>query len=113
MAGGSVSANAIRQLLEAFVAAKAQMQAAASVGGIAAYARAQEGDDNYDVAAEFTAMMAACTAVIDWIVANIPANGGYVQLEQWSASGVTVRVFTTTQTAGLRARLDAFIATVS
>lgn len=113
MLAGPVSASAIRQLLDLFIQGKAELQAAGAVPGMADFAKAQEGDAAYDVAAEFTAMVNACTGVIDWIVANVPASGGYVQTEQWSASGVTLRTFSTASTAGLRTTLDTFIATVS
>lgn len=113
MLAGPVSASAIRQLLDLFIQGKAELQTASGVSGIVEYAKAQEGDAAYDVAAEFTAMLSACTGVIDWIVANVPTNSGYVLTEQWSASGVTLRTFSTSQTAGLRTTLDTFIATVN
>lgn len=114
---GTVSANVIRQLLDAFITGKAELTAASNVSGIAAYAKSQEGDAAYDVAAEFTSMLSACDGVINWIAANIPTatNGGFtgVLLEQWSSSGVTVRTFATGQTAGLRTALQSFEDTVS
>lgn len=113
MLSGPVSASAIRQLLDLFIQGKAELTAASGVSGIADYAKSQEGDAAYDVAAEFTAMIAGCTGVIDWIVANVPTNTGYVLTEQWSASGVTLRTFSTAATAGLRTTLVTFIATVS
>lgn len=113
MLAGPVSGNVIRQLLDALIAAKAELQTAAGVTGIVAYAKAQEGDPDYDVATQFTALVDACTGVISWIIANIPASGGYVQMETWSASGVSVRTFSTAQTAGLRTQLDTIIAAVN
>ena len=110
---GPVSASAVRQLLDQFILGKAELQAAAQVPGMAEYAQAQEGDPEYDVAAQFTAMINAATAVINWIVNAVPKSGGYVLHEQWSASGVSVRTFSTNDTAGLRTVLNAFIATVS
>ena len=112
MAAGTVSGNVIRQLLDRLLIAKTTFQSVAAVPGIAAYAQAQEGDGAYDVAAEFTAMTDAIDDVGAWILANVPTSGGYVQMEQWSASGVSVRQFTTAQTAGLRTQLDALIATI-
>lgn len=112
MLAGPVSASAIRQLLDLFIQGKAELQAAGAVPGMADFAKAQEGDTNYDVAAEFTAMVNACNGVINWIVANMPTNSGYVLAEQWSSSGVTVRTFSTAETAGLRTTLETFIATV-
>lgn len=114
MLAGPVSANAVRQLLESFITAKAEFVAAAAVPGIAAYAQAQEGDANYDVAAEFSAMNTAATNVINWIVNNMPKGAsGHVLTETWSAAGIATRTFSTAETAGLRTVLDAFIATVS
>lgn len=113
MLAGPVSGNVIRQLLDALITAKAELQSAAGNNGIVAYAQAQEGDPEYDVAAQFTTLVDACTGVINWIVANIPTNGGYVQMETWSASGVAVRTFSTVQTAGLRTQLDTIIAAVN
>lgn len=113
MLAGPVSASAVRQLLDLFIQGKAELNTAAAVSGIVDYAKAQEGDEAYDVAAEFTAMVSAAEGVINWIVANMPTNSGYVLAEQWSASGVSVRTFSTAETAGLRTTLDTFIATVS
>ena len=113
MAAGNVSGNLVRQILDACITAKAEFAAAAQIQGLADYAQAQEGDPNYNVAAEFNAMTGAIDNVLAWIIANVPTNGGYVQMEQWSTSGVTTRAFTTAQTAGLRTVLDAFAATVS
>lgn len=109
---GPVSASAVRQLLDLFIQGKAELQSAAQVPGMAEYAQAQEGDAAYDVATEFTAMINAASAVIDWIVNAVPKSDGYVLHEQWSASGVSVRTFASADTAGLRTVLNAFIATV-
>jgi hypothetical protein len=112
MAAGNVSGNLVRQILDGCITAKSEFAAAAQVQGLADYAQAQEGDPNYNVAAEFNAMTGAIDNVLAWIIANVPTNGGYVLMEQWSVSGVTTRSFTPAQTAGLRMVLDAFAATV-
>lgn len=103
MAAGSVTAGLIRSLLSNLVSAKSALQSAASVPGIAAYAQAQEGDAEYDVATEFTALISAIDAATTNLLSSIPTGtGGYVLMEQWSASGFVDRTFTTTQTATLR-----------
>lgn len=113
MAAGNVSASVIRQLLEGCLAAKAEFTAAAGVTGLAAYAQQQEGDEAYDVAAEFTAMQSAITGIINEIVALVPTGtGGYVLMEKWEATGVSSRQVTPAQTATLRDKLDTFIASV-
>jgi hypothetical protein len=116
LAAANTSGNEIKQLLELFIRCKSDLQTAAAVPGIATYAQTQEGDGGYNVAAEFTAMINACTGVINTITGLIPTavSGGqsYVAVEQWTAAGITVRSFTPAQTLGLRNALDTFIATV-
>lgn len=111
-AAGSVSANLLVELHLRLIADKASLQANAAVSGIAAYAQAQYSDPAYDVAAEFTSMVNAITGVINWIVANFPASGGYIQKDQISAAGITVRSFTSAQTAGLVTQLDSLTSAI-
>lgn len=111
-AAGPISGSVVRQLLDRLIAGKATFASVAAVPGIATYAEAQEGDPTYDVAAEFNAMTAAIDDAITWILAAVPVSGGFVLMEQWTAGGVSVRTFSTAQTAGLRAELDALIATI-
>lgn len=110
---GPISANVIRQLLDKLISAKAKFAEITAIPGIAAYAEAQEGDSAYDVSAEFTAMTSEVDGILNWVIANIPTGtGGFVLTETWSTSGVSVRTFSTAQTAGLRTELDALIATI-
>jgi hypothetical protein len=112
-AAGPVSANVIRQLYDRLLSAKARFAIIAAIPGIGAYAQQQEGDPLYDVAAKFTAMTTEINDTINWIIGAIPTGtGGLVLLETWTTSGVSVRTFTTAQTAGLRTELDALIATI-
>jgi hypothetical protein len=113
LAAGNTSANVIKQILEYCQQAKAANQATAAMTGIVAHARAQEGDVNYDVAAQWTAMNAAIDAVITQVLADVPTGaGGFRLVETWTAGGVSVRTFTPAQTATLRARLADLIATI-
>lgn len=112
MLAGNVSGNLVRQILDGCVTAKNEFAAAAQVNGLAAYAQNAEGDSEYNVAAEFTAMTGAIDNILTTIIALIPTSGGYVLMEQWSTSGVTTRVVTPAQSANLRTALDAFVATV-
>lgn len=113
MLAGPVSASVIRQLLDLFIQGKNELETAGSVPGLADYAKAQEGDVDYDVVVEFNAMISACDGIINWIVANVPVSNSYVQTEQWTSSGVILRTFNTASTAGLRTALNTFVATVS
>lgn len=110
---GPLSANAVIGVMNALIIAKTQNTAAAGVGGLAAYAQEQVNDPTLNVAAEFTSMNDAITLAINWIVANFPANGGYIQKDTLSATGVAVRSFTTAELAGLRTQLSSVIATIS
>ena len=109
---GTLAAATLLGFFGRLNAAVTNLTSYAAVPGIAAYARAQYDNEQYDVAAEFTAMLAVMTDTRDWIVANFPASGGYIQREQISASGVVDRVFSANATASLRTELDALIATI-
>lgn len=109
---GPISANVIRQLFDKLLSVDDAFDTVAAIPGLAAYAKAQEGDVNYDVAAAFTAMTDAIDNVISWIITTIPTSGGFVLLEEWTVDGVDVRTFSTAQTANLRTQLDALIATI-
>lgn len=109
MAAGNVSGNLIKEVLLTLIQAKTEMTAAASVPGIGDYAKAQEGDLLYDVAAEFSTLSTAIDTAGGWILTNMPASGGYIQLEEWDASGVTVRTFAPAATAGLRTNLQVIV----
>ena len=65
--------------------------------GLAVYAQQQFGNDTYNVATEFTAMVNALTDVQTWLKTNIPANA--VSIINGELKGVT---YTPAQTSALR-----------
>jgi len=77
--------------------------------GIVAYAKNQYSDNNYDINAEFTAMLAALTAIQTWLAANIPAND--VQITGGIYVGKTS--YTPAQTANLLTRINAALALIA
>lgn len=85
--------------------------------GILEVAREEFNDPALDITVEWNAMMAAIDDVRAWVRANFPtANQGgtpYLAAQAWGANGPVDRLFTPAQTAGLRAQLDALIATVA
>lgn len=89
--------------------------AARSTPNIAAYAQTQLGNGSLDVAAEFTAMMNATTALRDWIFNNFPKDAGNAWLVySYDSAGVqTSLVFTTAQLAPFRTNVDSLLATIS
>lgn len=80
--------------------------------GIVAYAQDQYDDVTYDVVTEFNTMKTAAEAVVAWIDTNIPKNGVWLLVEEIVLGRLTPRMFTTTDTAGLRTELDALILTI-
>lgn len=75
---------------------------------LAAYAKSQHADANYNPATEYTAVVSAANAVASHIAAAIPANSAHSVV-----NGKTVEPsFSTAQTATLRGLLDALVATI-
>ena len=75
-----------------------------------AYVQKQTAKPALDVAAEFTAMIAAVTAAIDWINTTLPVDGNdYLLVQKLAATGLEDRVFTPAQTAGLRTALQTIV----
>jgi hypothetical protein len=121
LAAGNVSANAIIfNLLQEFKSAIEKWDSIAAIPGINAYAQDQEDDANYNIGAEFTAMVSAAEAVRDRIVAEMPKAtqppgvAGRIAVHTLAADGsISVTSFTPAQTASLRTDLTAFIATIT
>lgn len=111
-AAGSVSANLLIEYYLRLVQEKAANTAAAAVDGIGQWAQDMDGGVGYDVAAEFTAVNTAIDNTRNWISTNFPSSGGYIQKDQLTVDGVTVRSFSSAQTAGFRTVLDALLATM-
>lgn len=110
---GPVSANVILQLFLDLIKARDALEEASAVPGLAEYAQAQEGDTEYDVVAEFQAMLGAIEGLIDWITANISQDGdGYVLVYKWTDDGVTTRSYSTAALSGFRTEIDKVIATI-
>ena len=111
----NVSANAVKQLVSEFKSYIERWTAISGIPGISDYAKAQESDPTYDVAAEFGVMLTAAIAVRDYIISALPKDAvtGRLAIETINADGsFTVVSFTPGDTAGLRAVLDAFAATI-
>jgi hypothetical protein len=115
-AAGPVSRLSVINLTSYLADARATLVNAAATPGIGPYAQAQTNDPQLNIAAEFTAMIAAIDETITWIVANFPQDAnGFLALYQWN--GLTGRMteasFSSAQLAQLRTRLDALSATIS
>ena len=109
-AAGPVPATLILDdILEELKSSRISLIDSRDTPGILAYAREQFDDITIDLPTEFTAMLAALDAVITWIFDNFPvAASGHLQRFTLEADGtLTDRMFTATQTAGLRTQLQA------
>lgn len=98
------------------IAARDAMQAIASTPGLEAYGREQIGNPVLNLAAEYTAMIAAINAVRDWVFANIPkeAGTGYLLIETINTELTTTdREFSSVSLGGLRTVLDTLIAAIA
>lgn len=83
-----------------------------AVPGLDAYATSQGYGGT--LSADMTTCASAGQACIDWIVANFPTAGGWLQAQSFNPDGTrNQRQFTSAQTAGLQTALTNFIATIS
>ena len=115
-AAEAISSTAILEYAMLLADVKIRLQSAASVSGIAAYAQNQIADPTFDIVSSFNDMVAAITAVQNWIVTNFPKDGnGFLLAKTFMGdnSGRTQdRTFTPAQTATLRTVLNNLVATI-
>ncbi len=111
----NVNATQVFQILDDIRSQLTVFNQVAAIPGIGGYAQAQFNDNTYNVATEFSAMVAAVQGVVDWTVTNFPKGaGGFLQAYTINADGSrTAAVFTPAQTAGLTTALNAVIASIT
>ena len=112
---GVVGADRILNYAAMLARSKSEMSTLAATPGLATYAQAQENNGALNIATEYFAMVAQIDAVVAWIVANFPQDGGGFKLAFTLASNGTpvYRTFDTAALATFRTNLDALIATIS
>lgn len=111
---GSVSANAVIQIMTNLKSSIEVWDTVSGLPGIGQYAKDQEDDQTYDVVAEFNAMRTEAVAARDWVITNFPASGGFIQKDTLELDGaITVRQFTPAQTTGLQTALADLIAAIA
>lgn len=113
MFAGGGNADQIYSLLRLLAQHRLRLQEIAAIPGLADYARAQEADAAYNVAAEFVTVIAAVENAIVWMQSAIPVAGGYEQMYS-RPNGIDLmpRVFTSAALAPLITRLQAIAAAV-
>lgn len=111
----SVDANLVLSIAEHCRAVLTIFDNAAQTPGLPEYARAQVNDPNYDIVAEYQAMRSAIVALRDAVVSLFPKDAsGWLLYQQLAADGtITVRTFTSAQTAVLIPHLDGVINSIA
>jgi len=110
---GPVLGSQILSFQDFIVSALVRLNQCAAVPGIGPYAQAQVNDNTLDVAASFTAMTTQIGATRDWVIANFPASGGFLQAESFNADGTRAsRSFSSASLGGLRTQLASLLATI-
>jgi hypothetical protein len=105
----AVLIDVMRDLTQALV----RWQQTAALPGIAQYARDQWNNQALDVAAEFTTMVNAATALRDDIFTTFPKQAGVWLVHSYDNAGVpTDAVFTPAQLGNFNTLADALIAAV-
>lgn len=109
----NVDYDFIKAILFALNRANDRFNQLRTTPGLAAYAKAQVDDPNFDIAAEFSAMQSAITGALDWAATNIPTNVTLKPTSQWDSGSIVSGSFTPAQTAGLRSVLQSVVDTIS
>lgn len=104
----------LRGVYQTLKRANDQFTTLRSTPGLADYAKAQEDDPTYDVAAEFVAMQNTIASTLTWMEANVPLSVTLRPMSEWNDSGSLVATsFTPAQTAQLRTYLNEVVASVA
>lgn len=103
----------LRDIYRTLTRAHGQLTTLSTTPGLADYAVIQESDTNYDVVAEFVAMLAAIEAARQWMVANVPLAVTVKPVADWADSDIIATTFTPAQTAGFRTVLDGVVSVIS
>ncbi len=110
----NVTALAILDLQASLKKGLDRLNVLKTASGLAAYAQEQLDDLGFDIVAEFTVMLTEVQLVLDQIKSDLPTSpGGFVESRRIEPDDtITNNTFTPSQTAGLRTRLNALIATI-
>jgi len=108
MAASGATYTLLRDVYLFLKTADSQFATLSATPGIAAYAKQQEDDVDYNVAAEFTTLRNTISSVLTWLNANVPTSVTATAPTDWTQDGPLIATqFTVEQTAPLRTRLQA------
>ena len=109
MCNTDLPAQQLIAILSGLSGHKNELEIAKNTNGIVAYAKDQENDPAYDVAAEFIAVL----VLIDDAIAVVQATNTNVLINDWTLTGISWNSFTPAQTATLKSALDDIVAAIS
>jgi hypothetical protein len=111
---GNITVTQVLGLLSVMVDSIAKINSLKDTPGLEEYYKKAYDDPNYDVIPEFQTMITAMNDLASKITTDIPRSiAGYLDDRTLSAQGVlTDREFSTSAMSGVRAKIDAFLATV-
>lgn len=117
-AAGPVSANLLLQMMDTLVRSKAIFNTVAATPGILQYAKDQYNNQSLSISTQFTNMISAIDAAATQIAGDIPkgtaGQGGWMLTQKFAADGsVSVRAFSSVETAAIVTALNALVATIS
>lgn len=105
----NINAQIIVGMVNTLNSHKTELEMVKNIPGILQYAKDQEQDQAYDVAAEFLNLI----ALIDTAIGTIQTTPTNTLINDWTLIGIAWNTFTPAQTAGLKVDLDAIVAAVS
>lgn len=107
---GGANADVVIDILRHLVSVRAELEAFKAVPNLAAYAKAQESDDQYDVVVEFNALIAAIQDAEDWIKLALPVDqNGFLLIYKLINNQLDPRQFTSTQIGPLVIKLQTIV----
>ena len=108
LAAANANYSFLRDIYMTLKNANAFFETMKAVPGIGDYAKAQENDAAYNVAAEFTAMQGAIATAVTWMNSNVPTSVTAITPANWTDNGPMIATeFTPAQTATLRTHITA------
>jgi len=107
--------NQVLNVVDSLISFKDNLNAVKAIPGIAGYAQRQESDNAYDVAAEFSTLLALVDAGIGTVVTLFPTDtNGYLLAYKFNPDGTLVpRSFTGAQLSPIRTALGNIASGVS
>lgn len=112
MEASGANFDQIRAVYTFLVGTKTKLATLASTPGLADYAAIQENDPAYNVAAEYTALIASIDATTVWVDNSAPATASVALPSTWISGPLLSTVFTSQQIAPLVTLLRALASQV-